>query len=49
MKSAKITSALLFFILVVGVKESGVGTYEKSMSLLGIPVGTVGIGSCVDY
>lgn len=30
-------------------KESGVATYEKSMSLLGIPVGTVGMGSCVDY
>lgn len=30
-------------------KESDVATNEKSMSLLGIPVGTVGIGSCVDY
>ncbi|MEK7657984.1 MAG: hypothetical protein AAB366_02215 [Patescibacteria group bacterium] len=30
-------------------KEDGVATYEKSMSLLGIPVGTVGMGSCVDY
>lgn len=30
-------------------KNVGVGTYEKSMSLLGIPVGTIGMGSCVDY
>lgn len=30
-------------------KESGVATYEKSMSLLGIPVGSMGMGSCVDY
>ncbi len=30
-------------------KNAGVGTYEKSMSLLGIPVGTIGMGSCVDY
>ena len=30
-------------------KESGVATYEKSMSLLGIPVGSIGMGSCGDY
>lgn len=30
-------------------KESGVATYEKSMSLLGIPVGSMGMGSCVGY
>lgn len=30
-------------------KESGVATYEKSMSLLGIPVGSMGMGSCVNY
>jgi len=30
-------------------KESGVATYEKSISLLGIPVGSIGMGGCVDY
>ena len=30
-------------------KDSGVATYEKSMSLLGIPVGTISMGTCVDY
>ncbi|MES2087817.1 MAG: hypothetical protein V4467_02375 [Patescibacteria group bacterium] len=30
-------------------KNVGIGTYEKSMSLLGIPVGTIAMGSCVDY
>lgn len=30
-------------------KNSGVATYEKSASLLGIPVGTIAMGTCVDY
>lgn len=30
-------------------KDSGVATYEKSISLLGIPVGTIGMGTCVGY
>lgn len=30
-------------------KDSGVATYEKSMSLLGIPVGSISMGTCVDY
>lgn len=30
-------------------KDLGVATYEKSMSLLGVPVGTISMGTCVDY
>jgi len=30
-------------------KDSGIATYEKSISLLGIPVGTIAMGACVDY
>lgn len=30
-------------------KNSGVSTYEKTTSLIGTPVGTIGMGACVDY
>jgi len=30
-------------------KKLGVGTYEKSVSLLGTPWGTISMGSCVNY
>jgi len=30
-------------------KDSGVAIFEKSISLLGIPVGTIGMGGCVNY
>jgi hypothetical protein len=30
-------------------KESGVATFEKSLSLLGMPVSSMAMGSCVDY
>ncbi len=30
-------------------KGTGVATYAKSASLLGTPVGTISMGTCVDY
>lgn len=30
-------------------KNTGIGIYEKSASLLGIPLGVIGMGSCIDY
>lgn len=30
-------------------KDSGVATYAKQISLLGTPVGTIAMGTCVDY
>ncbi len=30
-------------------KDSGVATYQKSISIFGIPIGTIAMGTCIDY